>query len=264
MREIIFGINPVSCALNARRRKFYRLFIAERKDNRRITVIENMAKRAGITIETIPDSRLSAITAHAVHQGIAAETSPFQLISLDEILNAIPDGISTREKNHAPFILVADSISDSGNLGALIRTSVCAGSTGILIPKDRSAHPSPAVSKASAGAMEHALICQVTNLSNSINILKKNGFWIIGLDRDADMTIYETDMTGPTALVIGGEDTGIRPLVLRHCDLSCNIPQTGPVSSLNASAAAAVAIYESVRQRMIKKQPVTANGDLKG
>lgn len=247
-REIIFGINPVTEALNARRRKFYRLFVSEKKDNRRITTIETMAGNAGIEIETIPHARLSAISANAVHQGIAAETSPFPIASLDELFNEIRD----TNKDNIPFILLTDSISDSGNLGALIRTAVCAGATGIIVPKDRSARPSPAVSKASAGAMEHARICQVTNLSDAIKYLKKEGFWIIGLDRNADTAIYKTDMTGPTALVIGGEDTGIRPLVLRHCDLSCKIPQSGSFSSLNAAAAGAVAIYESVRQRTLK------------
>ncbi|NOY68558.1 MAG: 23S rRNA (guanosine(2251)-2'-O)-methyltransferase RlmB [Deltaproteobacteria bacterium] len=257
MHEIIYGIHPVSEALNAEKRKFYRIYVScrkdnERKDNRRITAIENMAEKAGIPIETIPDSRLSTITTHAVHQGIAAETSPFRLVGLDEMLHEALHGIRSVSKNQTPFILMADSISDAGNLGALIRTSVCAGLTGIIIPKNRSARPSPAVSKASAGAMEHALICRATNLSDTMKILKKNGFWIVGLDRDADMAIYEADMTGPTALVIGGEDTGIRPLVLRNCDLSCNIPQTGPVNSLNASVAAAVAIYETIRQKTLK------------
>lgn len=248
MREIIYGINPVAEALAARRRTFYRIIVSEKKRNRRIIDIKAIAENAGIDIRKVSHERLSSLIGHESHQGIAAETSGFPVSGLDRLLYEIRE----METQNAPLMLLADSISDTGNLGAIIRTAVCANASAVIIPKNRSAQPTPAVSKASAGAMEHARICRVPNLSNAISKLKKEGFWIIGMDMNAESTIYETDMTGPVGLVIGGEDSGIRPLVRNYCDFICRIPQTGPINSLNTSAACAVAIYESVRQKYAK------------
>ena len=157
-----------------------------------------------------------------------------------------------------------DSILDPQNLGGLIRTAVCAGVDAVILPKDRSATPSPAVSKASAGALEHARVIQATNLVRSMALLKEAGIWITGLDRAGDPSIFQSDFNGPVALVVGGEEKGIRPLVKKHCDFLATIPQQGPIDSLNASAAGAVAIYEAFRQRHLDKtdgqQPRTKDG----
>jgi 23S rRNA (guanosine2251-2'-O)-methyltransferase len=147
------------------------------------------------------------------------------------------------------FFLLIDNIVDPHNLGALLRTALCATLSGVIIPKDRSAEPSPTVSKSSAGALEHIRLATVVNMANAIKELKKNNIWIIGLDKDGKRSIYDNDFTGNIALVVGGEESGIRPLVKKNCDYLSYIPQNGPVSSLNASVAGAIAMYEAYRQR---------------
>ena len=147
------------------------------------------------------------------------------------------------------FILILDQVVDTHNLGALIRTAVCAGVQAVILPKDRSALPTPAVSKASAGAMEHMKIVQVVNIVNTIKELKQEGLWIAGLDSEGEKSVFDADFTIPTALVIGGEEKGIRPLVKKHCDFLVSIPQKGPIDSLNASVAGAIVMVEVLRQR---------------
>ena len=149
-----------------------------------------------------------------------------------------------------PWLLLLDQIVDPQNFGAIVRSAHCAGMHGVIVPKDHSAPPSAAVSKASAGALEHIRLAEVTNLVATIGELKAKGLWIAGADRWGAQSIYETDLKGPLAIVIGGEEKGLRPLVKKNCDFCISIPQVGPVGSLNASAAAAVIIYEAFRQRM--------------
>jgi 23S rRNA (guanosine2251-2'-O)-methyltransferase len=145
-----------------------------------------------------------------------------------------------------------DNILDPQNLGAIIRTALCVGIDGVIMPKDRSAPISPAVSRASAGALEHIRLSRVTNLVQTIKQCKKSGLWIMGLDKGAEQCLYDGDMTGSLAIVLGGEQKGIRPLVKKHCDFLVAIPQLGAVDSLNVSVAAAVAMYEALRQRQTK------------
>jgi len=147
------------------------------------------------------------------------------------------------------FLLLLDNIVDPQNLGALIRTALCSGVNGIIIPNDRSAMPTPSVSKASAGALEHIKMACVTNLVNAVKELKGNGVWIAGLDRSSKQVLYDSDLTGHLGIIVGGEDKGVRPLVAKNCDFLISIPQTGPVNSLNASVAGAVVMYEALRQR---------------
>ena len=142
-----------------------------------------------------------------------------------------------------------DNIQDPRNLGAIIRTALCVGIQGVIVPKDRSAPPTPAVSKASAGALEHIRLARVTNLVQTIKHCKTSGLWIMGLHKDAAQSIYAADMSGSIVLVIGGEQKGIRRLVKKNCDFLVSIPQQGEFNSLNASVAAAVAMYEAFRQR---------------
>ena len=152
-----------------------------------------------------------------------------------------------------PFLLLLDHIVDPHNLGALLRTAFCAGLDGVVITKDRSAKPTPAVSKASAGTMEHISLSRVTNMVSTIKTLQAAGLWVVGLDKHTGQSIYTSELTGPIALVIGSEEKGIRPLVKKNCDLMVAIPQVGNVDSLNASVAGGVVMYETYRQR-IKKQ----------
>jgi 23S rRNA (guanosine2251-2'-O)-methyltransferase len=155
-------------------------------------------------------------------------------------------------------MLALDSIVDPHNLGAILRSALGAGVAAVLIPKDRSAPPTPVVSKISAGALEHIRLVQVTNLVRSLELLKSRGRWVAGLDRNALDTIFYADLTLPLVLVIGGEGRGLRALVRKTCDLMLSIPQSGPLDSLNASVAAAVALYEIRRQRGAGRRPPEA------
>jgi 23S rRNA (guanosine2251-2'-O)-methyltransferase len=151
------------------------------------------------------------------------------------------------------MILILDQIQDPQNLGALLRTALCAGVDQVIVPKDRAAGATPAVSRASAGALEHIRMSQVVNLANIIQELKERGLWVFGLDRDGRVSIYSTDFSVPMALVIGGEGKGIRPLIKKSCDDLIFIPQAALLNSLNASAAGAVVLYEAFRQRNLNR-----------
>jgi 23S rRNA (guanosine2251-2'-O)-methyltransferase len=155
-------------------------------------------------------------------------------------------------KDRKHFLLMLDNIQDPQNLGAIIRTALCVGIHGVIVPKDRSAPPTPAVSRASCGALEHIRLVRVTNLVQTIKHCKNSGLWVLGLQKDAAQLIYASDLSGSIALVLGGEQKGIRRLVKKHCDFLVSIPQQGAFNSLNASVAAAVAMYEAFRQRNIE------------
>lgn len=237
--EILSGIHAVKEAMRAARREFHEIYASrplpeeiaalawERKIPSRQIATAEMEKRAGTD----------------QHQHIGAKVTPFPVDSLSNMLKTHAHG------EDAPLYILIDSVEDPRNLGALIRTAVCGGVSGVVIPRDRCAPLTPSVSRASAGALEHCAVSRVTNLTNAIKALKKNRVWVTGLDRKGRLPVYEIDMTGPHAIVVGGEHTGIRRLVAETCDNLCHIPQFGPVNSLNASVAGAIAIFEAVRQR---------------
>ena len=239
--EILYGVHAVSEALAAGRRRFEKIMMS--RDKGGAASILDTATRLHIPVETVPRVHLDTVTNQAVHQGVAAMVSPFPCETKETFSHITGN-------HHEPFLLILDSIVDPHNLGALIRTALCVGVDAIIIPKDRSVKPSPAVSKASAGAMEHSSIYLVTNVAKTIAELKEMGLWVAGLDRDTDNRLYKTDLTGPMAIVVGGEDKGVRPLVKKQCDFLIAIPQKGAVNSLNASVAGAVVMYEAFRQRM--------------
>lgn len=236
----LWGVHPVAEALRAGRRTFFRLWLASDKTSGRREEILALADRAGIAVEHHTARQLSSVVGHDRHQGVWAEVGAYPFCPLDRI--------STAAKG-PPVVLVLDHIVDPHNFGAIVRTAQCAGMHGIVVPKDRSAPPSAAASKASAGALEHARIACVTNLAQSLKRLKRDGLWIAGADRQGGTGLYAADLTGPLALVIGGEEKGLRPLVRRQCDYILAVPQVGPIGSLNASVAAAVIMYEAFRQR---------------
>ncbi len=247
--EILYGIHPVTEALEAGRRKFFEIHAHTGKAGRRIDPLIRLARHRHIPVQTTTHGELAALAGTDMHQGVAARVSAFPVSELSEILSGssvIPD---------TSLYLLIDSVSDPHNLGALIRTALCVGANGVIIPRDRSAGPSPAVSKTSAGALEHIRLARVTNLVYAIKDLKHTGVWTFGLDATGSESIYGCDFTESMALVIGGEETGIRPLVKKSCDFLCRIPQFGPVSSLNASVAGAVVMYEAFRQRQENRKP---------
>ena len=245
--EILYGIHPVLEGLRAGRRPFVEIYVAKDKPARRLEAVFKAADAAKVAVRKIEASRLTALVDSGQHQGVAARVGAYPLVSVAALIDGPrsgPDG----------FLLLLDTIVDPHNLGALARTALCAGVDGIIIPKDRSAAPTPTVSKASAGALEHVRVARVVNMANTIKALKDKGFWIVGLDRDAERSLFAADLTGPLALVVGGEEKGVRPLVQKQCDLVVSIPQHGALNSLNASVAGAVAMYEVLRQRMASRQ----------
>lgn len=241
--EILYGIHPVREALAAQRRRVYEIYLAKEKNAARFDPIRALAEACGIVQRTIEAGDFRGLVGAARHQGVAARVSPYSPAAFSDLLR------TPRNRDGDFFLLMLDSILDPQNLGAVIRTALCAGVDGVVMPKDHSAPPTPAVSKASAGALEHIRLSIVTNLVHSIKQCKNNAIWVVGLQKEAPQSIYDGDLTGSIAILLGGEQKGLRPLVKKNCDFLFSIPQQGPVDSLNASAAAAIAMYEAVRQR---------------
>jgi 23S rRNA (guanosine2251-2'-O)-methyltransferase len=241
--EVLYGLHPVMEALRARRRSIHSLCLGQELSGNRKEPLTALARSRGIPVEIHPMDRIQAISRTQHHQGVCARVGALPLTQVEAIVQA------PATEKAPPFFLVIDSVLDPHNLGALIRSALAVGIHGVIIPKDRSAPPTPAVSKASAGALEHVRLARVTNLSRTLDIFKKSGIWIFGLDAGAGQSLYGMDLRGPAALVVGGEEKGIRPLVKQHCDMLVAIPQQGPLDSLNASVAGAVAMYEIMRQR---------------
>ena len=243
--EILYGIHPVFEALKSGRRLFSAIYTARGKRPGRLKDIEKIANNLKISLEKVQPARLKTLSGTDNHQGVCARVSRYSFIELADFI----EKSETTEGNL--LLLVLDNMLDPNNLGALIRTALCAGINGIIIPGDRSATPTPAVSKASAGALEHVRLARVTNLVATIKELKKKGIWVIGADNSAGLSVFSSDLSVPLAIVIGGEGKGIRPLVKKHCDYLVSIPQTIQINSLNASAAGAIVMYEALRQRQI-------------
>ena len=243
--EILYGFHPVYEALRAGRRTFHEIYISKQTHARRIERIRSAASRKNILLKEASPAKLQAIGGTVAHQGVMASVTAFPLADPADLLEAVSSGASS------PFFLLLDQIVDPHNLGAIIRTALCTGIDAVIIPKDRAAYPTPAVSRISAGALEYMRVAQVNNMVRFAKALKDQDVWIMGLDQNAGQPIYTADLTGALGLVVGGEEKGIRPLVKRNCDLLISIPQSGRVGSLNASVAGAVAMYESYRQRTL-------------
>jgi len=243
--EILYGFHPVYEALRAGRRTFHEIYISKQTHARRIERIRSAASRKNILLKEASPAKLQTVGGAVPHQGVMARVTAYPLADTADLLETVSSGA------RSPFFLLLDQIVDPHNLGAIIRTALCAGIDGVIIPKDRSAYPTPAVSRISAGALEYMRVAQVNNMVRFAKTLKDQNVWIVGLDQNAGQPIYAADLTGAVGLVVGGEEKGIRPLVKKNCDLLISIPQSGPVGSLNASVAGAIAMYESYRQRTL-------------
>ena len=241
LTEILYGIHPVTEALIAKRRNFFTIYTGASNNNPRIEKILNIAKAQKIRIEKISIEKLKSLAKTENHQLIAAKTTTFPFTNIKKLY----------EIGKEKFILILDSILDTHNLGAIIRTALCAKAGGIIIPKNRSAMPSSTVSKISAGALEHINIAKVVNLADTIKKLKKNNIWVAGLDAKGEYSLFETKFDKACAIVIGGEEKGLRNLVKKECDFTVAIPLCGQIDSLNASVSAGVVMYEIYRQKRL-------------
>lgn len=240
--EIIEGRNAVMEALRAGR-AIDKLFINKGEVDKTLGHIASTARDKGIVVVECDRRKLDFMSQTHAHQGVIAVCAVREYCSVDDIF-AIAEA-----RGETPFVIVCDEISDGHNLGAIIRSAECAGAHGVIIPKRRSAGLTAIVDKASAGAAEHMAIARVPNLPAAIRELKERGLWIYGTAADGQNDLWHTDFTGPLALVIGSEGDGMGRLVAESCDFIVSLPMKGRVSSLNASAAAAITMYEILRQR---------------
>jgi 23S rRNA (guanosine2251-2'-O)-methyltransferase len=247
MPEYIWGRNPVLETLHSPR-QVKRIFLAEgQREAPALASIVQEAKQRHIPLETVPRTRLDQLSRGAVHQGVLAVVGERRYASIDEIL------AFAESRHEPPFLLILDAIQDVNNLGSLLRTAEAVGVHGVIIPEHRAAEVNATVIKTSAGATEHLLIAQETNLTRAIENLKKRTIWVVGLAGEAKMLYTQADLTGPLALVVGNEGKGISRLVREHCDLLIKLPMYGHINSLNAAVAGSIALYEALRQREQRK-----------
>ena len=237
------GRNAITEALKSGR-TVDKVFIANGETDRGLQRLAAQAKEAGAVIVPVDRRKLDAMSTTHSHQGIIALAAAHEYASLDDILE------TAAARNEAPLIVICDELTDPHNLGAIIRSAECAGAHGVIIPKRRSVGLTATVAKASAGAVEHMKVARVTNINTAISELKDRGVWIFGTAAEGSIPMYKADLTGATAIVIGNEGDGISPLVRKNCDVMVHIPMRGQITSLNASAAGAILLYEAVRQRL--------------
>ena len=246
MREdLIIGRNAVIEALKSDR-TIECVYVSKGDLEGSIKVALGLAKDRGVVIKEADRRKLDTMCDGLNHQGIVARVTPFKYCEVNDILE------DAKRKEQQPFIVILDEIEDPHNLGSIIRTAELCGVHGIIIPKRRNVGVTSTVYKCSAGAIEHMKIAKVTNINATIDMLKEQGIWIYGADIDGKDYSYNTDFSGPCALIIGSEGKGISSLTLKKCDLLVKIPMIGKINSLNASVAGGIMMYEVLKGRLTK------------
>ena len=239
----IEGRNAVSEALKSGR-TLDKVFVASGDTDRALARLAALAREAGAAVVQVDRRRLDQMSATGAHQGIIALAAAHGYATVEEMLQRAAD------RGEAPLLILCDELTDPHNLGAILRSAECAGAHGVIIPKRRSVGLTAVVAKTSAGAVEHMPVARVPNLVSTMEDLKKVGLWIYGTDAAGTTDLYHADFKGPAAIVIGSEGYGMSRLVAERCDVLVSIPMKGKINSLNASSAAAVLLYEAVRQRL--------------
>ena len=237
------GRNALQEALRSGR-TIDKVFIADGEIDRGLQRLAAEAKEAGAVVVPVDRRKLDAMSTTRAHQGVIALVAAHLYYSIDDILE------EAASRGETPLIVICDELSDPHNLGAILRSAECAGAHGVIIPKRRSVGLTATVAKASAGAIEYMKVAKVGNINNAIADLKEKGVWIYGTAAEGSIPMYKADLTGPAAIVIGNEGDGMSPLVRKNCDVMVHIPMKGRITSLNASAAASILLYEAVRQRL--------------
>jgi len=239
--NVIFGINAVSEAVKARGRAFEWIGVAKERNDLRLQRLIQDCRRNSIPLRFLPRVELDRMAGTGSHQGVVAVTSSKQYADLDDV-------IAARRKDYS-LIVVLDGVEDPHNLGAILRTADACGANGIVIPERRAAGVTATVAKSSAGASEHLPVAKVTNIARTMEDLKSNGVWTVGLAERAKQNYDEVDYKMDCAVILGAEGKGLHDLVIKKCDFLVSIPMLGKVPSLNVSVAAGVVLYEIVRQR---------------
>ena len=248
---VIYGIHGIEQALavhregspRAARRPLEQLLVARGRGGREVQQLVEAARAARVPVRFVQRRELDRLTGTRAHQGVAAVAGAKRYLDLEELLGAA--------KSPALFVLL-DGVEDPRNLGAILRTAVCAGADGVILPLRRATGVTPAAEKVAAGAAEHISVARVVNLGRALDQLKEAGCWLVGLDADGERAFTEVDLTVSVGLVLGGEGKGLHQQVRKRCDFVVKIPTVGPVGSLNVSVAAGVALYEVLRQRRVR------------
>ncbi|MCL6476807.1 MAG: 23S rRNA (guanosine(2251)-2'-O)-methyltransferase RlmB [Peptococcaceae bacterium] len=242
--NLLAGVNPVREALRSGR-PVDKVLLAQGERSGRTGEIMALARERGVPVLKVDRARLDALSGNSRHQGVLAYTAAREYSTVEQILDAAGD---------SPFILLLDEINDPHNLGAILRTAEAAGVHGVVIPRRRSVSLTPAVARVSAGAVEYVPVARVANLAQTMDMLKERGLWVVGADAGGPDLYWRARLDGPLVLVVGGEDKGLGRLVREKCDLLVRLPMAGRINSLNASVAAALLMYEVLRQRAVPER----------
>jgi 23S rRNA (guanosine2251-2'-O)-methyltransferase len=243
--EYLAGRNSILEALNSGR-SINRILVAKGERQGSILQIMALAKEKGLVVQEVDKAKLDALTGGIRHQGVAASVAPVAYAELDDIL-ARAAGLGEQG-----FLLLLDELEDPHNVGAILRTADAAGVHGVLLPKRRSCQLSGTVTKTSAGAVEYVPVARIGNVVQTIKQLQQQGFWVVGADMSGEKDFFDADLSGPIVLVIGSEGQGLGRLVKESCDFLVRIPMLGRISSLNASVACSLLLYEVLRQRRVR------------
>ena len=241
--DLICGPHAVLAALKSHPRAVSAVWISDTRADHRIREIIATAQEARVKFHRVPRARLDQMAGDLTHQGVLARAQPESVL----VERELPEFL--KKLNHAALLLVLDGIQDPHNFGACLRSANAAGVDAVVVPRDRAAPLSAAARRAAAGAAEATPVFRVINLARALRTLKDAGIWLIGAAQDETRTLYDADLRGPTALILGGEGRGLRRLIREHCDLRVSIPMSGAVESLNVSVAAGICLFEVLRQR---------------
>ena len=243
MSEYIYGLHAVESALQRSPDDVLELWVDAKRHDKRMTHVLELAQRKGVKIHSVDKRELEDKVPEGRHQGVVARSRPPKVLSESE-LGALLDNLAG-----SPFLLVLDGVTDPHNLGACLRSADAAGVQAVITTKDRSATLTPTAIKVASGAAQTVPFVQVTNLARCLRDLKERGIWLVGLDGEAEKTLYDTDLKGPLAIVMGAEGLGLRRLSRENCDFLASIPMAGTVESLNVSVATGICLFEALRQR---------------
>jgi 23S rRNA (guanosine2251-2'-O)-methyltransferase len=249
MSEKVYGLHAVRAMLTRHADRVTGITIAEQRADPRMAEIQALAVKAGKTVKRVAPAVFKTLFGDAVHQGVYVEIQPLPPWREEELIAGLAAALESGTDK--PFVLVLDGVQDPHNLGACLRTANACGALAVVIPKDRAVQLNATVRKVAAGAAETTPLAVVTNLARTLRLLKDAGLWIVGADAEAPKLAQETDLSGPIALVMGAEGSGLRQLTRDTCDFLVRLPQAGTVESLNVSVATGMLLYEALRQRRI-------------
>ncbi len=243
-QQLIYGLHAVTAALEHEAGELQNLWVERSRQDARARRLLEQAQQAGISVRKVAREELDRLTGNARHQGVVARrTAPPADRNEDELSALLSAG------SGVPLLLVLDGVQDPHNLGACLRSAAAAGVRAVIVPADRAVGLTPTVRKVACGAAETVPFIQVTNLARTLRYLQEQGVWLVGAAGEAETSLYDVDLTGPKALVLGAEEKGLRRLTRECCDLLARIPMAGDMASLNVSVAAGVCLFEAVRQR---------------